>query len=246
MYKPTTTASAVLALAAATGVSAADFSAWAFGNMFAVGPPASGAAHITKATWSVVPPATPSDATDEKSDPPFLSLWIGVSDSVSDESTALVQPLLNWSPDQESQWPASFAWEIRIADGGGGFAAGQVAQPYVAVPKDTQIDFEITATSDKKTTQKVWINNKIVSQQDDDAGWLPTYLYSSNECYQNTCGSVAGYTWSNITITLSAADEAFGDTLSLTGAAGALTTADGGMTWTGDVEVDADHFPAAN
>ncbi|KKY13348.1 hypothetical protein UCDDS831_g09093 [Diplodia seriata] len=239
MYKT----SAVLALAAATtGASAADFSAWAFGNMFTVGP-ASGSSYITKATWSVVPPAVPSDATNKKSDPPFLSLWIGVSDSISDENTALVQPLLNWSPDQESQGCPAAADEWCV-DASTYFASGQVAQPYVEVPKDTRIDFEITATADKKTTQKVWIDDKIVSRQDDDAGWLPTYLYSSNECYQDTCGSVAGYTWSNITITLSAADKAFGNTLSLTGASGELTTADEGKTWTGAVKINADHFPA--
>ncbi|KAL0257590.1 hypothetical protein SLS55_008404 [Diplodia seriata] len=217
------------------------------------------------ATWSVVPPAVPSDATNKKSDPPFLSLWIGVSDSISDENTALVQPLLNWSPDQESQGCPAAADEWCV-DASTYFASGQVAQPYVEVPKDTRIDFEITATADKKTTQKVWIDDKIVSQQDDDAGWLPTYLYSSNECYQDTCGSVAGYSkllppptpvcskalmltaqkpaWSNITITLSAADKAFGNTLSLTGASGELTTADEGKTWTGAVKINADHFPA--
>ncbi|OJD29644.1 uncharacterized protein BKCO1_7600022 [Diplodia corticola] len=219
MYKSTTSA-AVLALAA--GASAADYSAWAFGNMFTLGP-TTGDAYITKATWSVVPPAVPTDATDEKSDPPFLSLWIGVSDSISDENTALVQPLLNWSPDQDSQGCPASASEWCV---------------------DASTYFSFTATSDKKTTQKVTMNNKVVSQQEDDAGWLPTYLYSSNECYQDTCGSVGGYTWSNITITLSAADKAFGDTLSLTGASGELTTADDGKTWTGSVKINADNFPA--
>ncbi|KAF4536940.1 uncharacterized protein LTHEOB_11808 [Lasiodiplodia theobromae] len=239
MYK--STSAAVLALAA--GASAADFSAWAFGNMFTVGP-ATGNAYITKATWSVLPPAVPSDATmKDKSDPPFLSLWIGVSDSISDENTALVQPLLNWSPDQDSQGCPAAADEWCV-DASTYFASGQVAQPYVQVPKNTKIDFEITATSAKKTTQKVWISDKLVSQQEDNAGWLPTYLYSSNECYQNTCGSVGGYTWSNISITLSAADKSFGNTLSLTGASGKLTTSDNGKTWTGSVKINADHFPA--
>lgn len=94
------TPAALLALAA--GASAADYSAWAFGNMFSVGP-SSGDAYITKATWSVVPPAVPTDATEGASDHPFLSLWIGISKSISDQGAALVQPLLNWSTNQESQ-----------------------------------------------------------------------------------------------------------------------------------------------
>ncbi|EKG16377.1 hypothetical protein MPH_06408 [Macrophomina phaseolina MS6] len=126
------------------------------------------------------------------------------------------------------------------------FIAGQVAQPYVRVPKETQIDFEVSASSAKKTSQKVWISGKLVSQQEDDAGWLPTYLYSSNECYQDTCGTLNGYTWSNLTITLSAADKAFGNTLSLTGATGSLDTPDGGKTWTGSIKINKDHFPASN
>lgn len=99
-------------------------------------------------------------------------------------------------------------------------------------------------------------------------GWLPTYLYSSNECYQDTCGSQAGYSkiallpdttigvllltyvflaaWSNLTITLSAADKSFGNTLELTGATGKLTTSDNGKTWTGDIKINADKFPASN
>lgn len=91
-------------LALALQASAQDYSAWAFGNMFTLGPTSDDSIYITKATWSLEPPATPSGATmKDKSDPPFMSIWIGVSDSISDESTALVQPLLNWSPDQASQ-----------------------------------------------------------------------------------------------------------------------------------------------
>lgn len=100
MYRSTTSA-AILSLA--LRAAAADYSAWAFGNMFTLGP-VSGDAYITKATWSVVPPATPASATmKDKSDPPFMSIWIGISDTISDENSALVQPLLNWSPDQASQ-----------------------------------------------------------------------------------------------------------------------------------------------
>ncbi|KAK7718179.1 hypothetical protein SLS57_006053 [Botryosphaeria dothidea] len=242
MYRSTTSA-AILSLA--LRAAAADYSAWAFGNMFTLGP-VSGDAYITKATWSVVPPATPASATmKDKSDPPFMSIWIGISDTISDENSALVQPLLNWSPDQASQGCDAAADEWCV-DASTFFPSGQVAAPYVKVPKDTQVDFEITATAEKKTNQKVWISGELVSQQADNAGWLAKYLYSSNECYQDTCGPIDGYTWDNVTITLSAADEAFGKTLSLQGGSGSFDTTDGGKTWTGSIKINADKFPASN
>ncbi|GME59601.1 uncharacterized protein LTHEOB_11808 [Neofusicoccum parvum] len=241
MYTSTSLAMLALALRA----SAADYSAWAFGNMFTVGP-VSGDNYITKATWSVVPPATPSGATmKDKSDPPFMSIWIGVSDSVSDENTALVQPLLNWSPDQSSQGCSASATEWCVA-ASTYFASGQIMQPYVPVPSASQIDFEITTQSKTNVSQKVWIGGELVSQESDNPNYLPTYLYSSNECYQDTCGSLDGYTWSNISITLSAADNSFGSTVQLTGASGELTTADSGKTWTGSIKINKDKFPSSN
>ncbi|KAF4545853.1 uncharacterized protein LTHEOB_4505 [Lasiodiplodia theobromae] len=234
------TPAALLALAA--GASAADYSAWAFGNMFSVGP-SSGDAYITKATWSVVPPAVPTDATEGASDHPFLSLWIGISKSISDQSAALVQPLLNWSTNQESQGCPASATEWCV-DASTFSNDQQTAQPYVRVANGQKVDFEVTATAQKTTHQKVYINGEVISEQDDgNVGFLPTYLYSSNECYQNTCGSVDGYTWEDITITLSTADKSFGDTLELRGASGSLDSSDGGKTWTGSIKIDADHFP---
>lgn len=76
-------------------------------------------------------------------------------------------------------------------------AAGQVAQPYVEVPKNTRIDLEsmfprlassyypaftdnkpVTVTSAKKTTQKVWISDKLVSQQEDSEHNLLCHSYN--------------------------------------------------------------------
>jgi hypothetical protein len=76
---------------------------WHFGNMFAIGP-ASNNAQITKATYSLTPPPVPCGSTQENAnDAPWLSIWIGISASMSDQAADLFQPLLNWSPDQESQ-----------------------------------------------------------------------------------------------------------------------------------------------
>ncbi|KAG6365600.1 hypothetical protein INS49_007211 [Diaporthe citri] len=120
----------------------------------------------------------------------------------------------------------------------------QVAQPYVPVPKASLLSFEIDTTEDKKASQKIWIDGKLVSSQTDTMDGYPAYLYSSNECYKNQCGSINAYSWDNVTITLNEADESFGKAFQPTGASGSFSTSDNGKTWTGTVKIDADHFPA--
>lgn len=91
-------------LALALRARAGEFDAWKFGNMFALGP-TTGDAYITKATWSVVPPSVPCGSKMENpNDPPFMSIWIGVTQTFTEPGMDLFQPLLNWSPDQESQY----------------------------------------------------------------------------------------------------------------------------------------------
>lgn len=70
------------------------------------------------------------------------------------------------------------------------------------------------------------------------------YLYSSNECYQNVCGTLSNYSWENITITLSEADQSFQNTISNHGARkSGMTTADGGKTWhINSFVIDRDYF----
>lgn len=76
-------------------------------NSFSLGP-AKNNAQITKATYSLVPPAVPCGAGEKNtSTPPSLALWLGLSDSASNQNTDLFQPLLNWSPDQQSQYVPS-------------------------------------------------------------------------------------------------------------------------------------------
>lgn len=49
-----------------------------------------------------------------------------------------------------------------------------------------------------------------------------------------------------MTITLSAADENVGDTLSLSGATSSgFTSSDDGVTWAGDVKFGSDKFPSS-
>lgn len=94
---------AAVPLALALRAAATTKDSWAFGNGFYSGP-SSGNAHITKATWSLVPPAVPEGVTvEDESDQVWMSIWIGLSSTAGDENANLYQPLLNWSPDQESQ-----------------------------------------------------------------------------------------------------------------------------------------------
>lgn len=49
-----------------------------------------------------------------------------------------------------------------------------------------------------------------------------------------------------MTITLSAAEESFGDSLSMTGATSeGFTSSDNGVTWTGEITFNADKWPSS-
>jgi hypothetical protein len=63
-------------------------------------------------------------------------------------------------------------------------------------------------------------------------GMKPSLFYSGTECYDDGCGTLDAFSWSNITITLNKAASDFDQTLSLTGATSSgLSTSDGGITW---------------
>jgi hypothetical protein len=96
----------VIPAVAAVGAAASQpADSWVFGNsLFYLGPP-SGSARITKATYSIVPPAVPSGATvSNANDEVWVSVWVGASSTAGDADANLYQPLFNWSPDQESQY----------------------------------------------------------------------------------------------------------------------------------------------
>lgn len=100
----------------------------------------------------------------------------------------------------------------------------------------------------------------------DGNGKGPTYIYSSNECYQGACGTLPAYSkliepailncivflcanfilsgWSNLTVTLAKADKTFGDSLQLTGATSTgVKTTDDGKTWHVDaIKINQDFF----
>ncbi|KAI9044511.1 uncharacterized protein KD926_000422 [Aspergillus affinis] len=218
------------ALALAAPAAAGMYDDWHFGNMFVLGP-TSDDVSITKATYSLETPSVPCGVKQTKDEAPWLSIWVGVSASMSDQSADLFQPLLNWSPDQEAQGCPATDKEWCVATSTY-HLSGQVQQPYVTVPNGSKIDFTISVEGDK-INQEVVIDGKTVSKQSDDKSVTPKYIYSSNECYLNTCGLMDAYTWSDVTIELDGKDPNFGETLSFVdGSSDGLTTSDGGKTWT--------------
>ena len=93
------------ALSLALGAKADTYPGYEYGNMFYLGP-TTGGQYITKATYSMVPPAPPTDYSTTDEDQTWLSLWIGVQADPTNEDVLdmnFVQPLLNWAPDNEAQ-----------------------------------------------------------------------------------------------------------------------------------------------
>lgn len=95
-----------LALAAVDKVTADTYPGYEYGNYFYLGP-TTGGQYITKATYTLVPPAPPTDYRTSNSEQTWLSLWIGLQDNPDTSSNVLdmdfVQPLLNWGPDN-TEW----------------------------------------------------------------------------------------------------------------------------------------------
>ncbi|KAH6655174.1 hypothetical protein BKA67DRAFT_657128 [Truncatella angustata] len=212
---------------------AADWSgSYKFGNMFYTGPTASGV-HIVKATYSLIPPSTPCGyATSGGNEE--LALWIGVQDDPTNQDVMqenFVQPLLNWAPSQKQtgcDTSDNTEWCVAASTY---TPEGQNGQTYEPIAAGAQLDFEITV--DGSVTQSVYADGKLISTQTDSEGMVPAVFYGANECYLQSCGTLDSYSWTNITVQLSAADKNYGSTLSLTNAVSdGFATADGGITWT--------------
>ncbi|KAK8191515.1 hypothetical protein HDK77DRAFT_485997 [Phyllosticta capitalensis] len=225
------------AAALALGAKAQDSSSYdgyEYGNMFYLGP-TTGGQYITKATYSLVPPSPPTDYVTSKKDTTWLSLWIGIQADPTNENVLdmdFVQPLLNWAPDQEAQGCSADVnhWCVAASTY---TPQGQNGQAYVAIPSDATLDFEVSVNSEtNKIDQKVWINGELKSSQSDAQGMKPSVFYSGNECYDYGCGTLASYSWSNITLHMNEADAKYDTTMTLTNATSSgMTTSDGGKTW---------------
>ncbi|KAJ6093033.1 hypothetical protein N7486_008322 [Penicillium sp. IBT 16267x] len=233
-------------------------------SLFYLGPP-SGNARITKATYSILPPAVPSGAkVSHASDEVWVSVWVGASSSAGHEDYDLYQPLFNWSLDQESQGCSASAKEWCVA-ASTYTPDGQTGQSYVAVPQNTTVDFETlyldlmddleltmikVAVKDKKVIQTVTIDGEVVSKQNDTLDAALQYLYSSNECYtgSGSCGTLASYRITNLTVTLSEADTGFADVMSLDSVTDKnFKSTDGGITWHADwIKVPSVDFQSSN
>ncbi|UDD54966.1 hypothetical protein AFCA_002611 [Aspergillus flavus] len=258
---------AAVPLALALRAAATTKDSWAFGNGFYSGPATN--AHITKATWSLVPPTVPQGVeVQDSGDQVWVSLWIGLQHTNGDDSSYLYQPLLNWSPDQESQGCPATAEEWCVA-ASTYTPNGQNGQAYVTIPTGAQVDFEgehhildnhrdifvqiLTSqvtVENSKVYQTVTMDGKVISKETDDLDAELLYLYSGDECYTGSgnCGTLEAYNWNNITIHLSAEDEKFGDTLFLYKGSNSsgFTTSDGGKTWHAEsINIEQDSWTGA-
>ncbi|GME64933.1 hypothetical protein GTA08_BOTSDO03764 [Neofusicoccum parvum] len=201
-----------------------------FGNMFYSGPTSNGA-YITKATYSMIPPSTPCGYHSGTTEQEELSLWIGVQADPTGKDVMdmnFVQPLLNWAPNQKVTGceTDSEHWCIAASTY---TPSGQQGQSYKEIPTGSQLDF---TNSDSNVNQTVWIAGELISTQADSSGMKPSVFYSGNECSLYSCGTLNGYSWSNITLHLNEADEKYGNSFTLTNATSTgATTSDGGKTW---------------
>ncbi|CAN8103912.1 unnamed protein product [Discula destructiva] len=225
-----------------TGLAAAadTLPGYSYGNFFYLGP-TTGGQYITKATYSMVPPSPPTDYGRTDAEKTWISLWIGLQENPYSEDVMnmnFVQPLLNWGPDNSVYGCSADVehWCVAASTYVGGDVPTQEQQPYIEVPTDATLDFEVIMnTSTNKIDQKVWSNGELVSEQSDASGMQPAVFYSGNECYTDGCGTLDAYAWTNITIILNEADANFDQTLSLYNATtSGLETSDGGKTWTVD------------
>ncbi|KAK7729240.1 hypothetical protein SLS53_009304 [Cytospora paraplurivora] len=219
-----------------------------FGNSFYLGPWGNTDAYITKATYSLTAPSVVTDY-DTSDSSLWVAIWIGVQQSDEDvDNENLVQPLLNWCIDQESCGcdASSTEWCVTASTY---TPEGQTGQAYVTVPKGATLDFEIAVNSSTSyIDQKVWLNGELVSQQSDSPplttvlltakGMKPGVIYSANECSDSNCGTLAAYSWENLTLVFSEAVSDLNSYMSYDGASSdGLTTSDGGITWV-DAAID--------
>ncbi|KAL1614862.1 hypothetical protein UCDDS831_g00206 [Diplodia seriata] len=249
MRSTTVSAAAALSLALRASAQSSDESwidNYKFGNMFYTGP-TSGGAVITKATYTMAPPEIPCGYATGGSVNEELALWIGAQPNPTGKDVlqlSFVQPLINWAPDQQATGCDSTNENWCIA-ASAYHPSGQVSQTYQPVAPGTSLDFEIAVDeASTNITQKVWNGGKLISEQSDNPGMKLEVFYSGNECYGADCGTLQGYSWKNVTVHLDQADEAFGNTLSLTGASSdGFSTSDGGKTWHADeIKINEDYF----
>lgn len=219
--------------------------------MFYAGP-TSGGAYITKATYSMAPPAIPCGYATDATQQEELALWIGAQESPTGKDVlqiSFVQPLLNWAPNQQNTGCDTTAdnWCITASTY---HPEGQVSAGYKPVAPGTALDFEIAIDSaSTNITQSVKSNGELISSQSDNPGLKLEVFYSGNECMLADCGTLDGYSWKDITVHLNQKDANFGNTLSLTGATSetGFTTSDGGKTWYAEeIKIGKDYFYTDN
>ncbi|SPJ72607.1 uncharacterized protein FTOL_02336 [Fusarium torulosum] len=81
--------------------------------------------------------------------------------------------------------------------------------------------------------QNVYIDNALVSTISTSKGQHGEIFYISMECAAGTCSTTPAHSWEDVSITLSKADESFGQNSGWEQGAtgGKMSTSDGGKTW---------------
>lgn len=201
------------ALAAAAAV--AKVARAANGPAFSTGP-TSDDTYIAESWATLTLPAAPSDNNGD------LSLWVGMGTSAGDLIQSIAE---NYAA---SDWSV-YAYTLVETS-----ATSQTPIQADGANADAGVDVTFHYKYDESTgnyTQTVYKAGTVVSTLSTSDGKAEGWG-SAVECAEENCGTVPSHTWSNVSITLSAADASYSDTLGLgTGVDASMSTSDGGITW---------------
>lgn len=215
--------SALAAAATVAKVRAAD------GPAFSTGPTSSDT-YIVESWATLTLPDVPTDNSGD------LSLWVGMGTSNGDliQSIAENYATSDWSVYAYTLIETSATSQEPIQ------AAGSTADAGVAISFHYKYD-----SSTGNYTQTVYKAGTVVSTLSTSDGQAEGWG-SAVECAATDCGTVPSHTWSNVSITLSAADSAYSDTLALgTNVEATMSTSDGGITWeVGTIRKPSLFFPS--
>lgn len=200
---------------------------------------------ITKATYSVTLPTFPCGYVPGGEEQ--LALWIGMQDNPGNGSTQdinFVQPLVVWGPTANvTVDPAcnSETWcgtaSTYIGQGPDQHSAG-----FKPVAAGKTLHMEVVVGD--AVTQTMYLDGEVFSTQTDSPGMRPGVFNSQNECITDSCGTLEGFEWRDLRLTLKKAQPGWGPKMELANATTAgWRTPDGGVTWTNAcIRVEKDYL----
>lgn len=172
-----------------------------WGGAVSLGPTKS---RITHAVTTITPGQAPTTQTGE------LFLWPGMSNGTGD----LVQTTLESWPSNSWCGAATGQWCIRCSVFG---SFGQLDGTAGVVSGSTPVKIDYTLQSDGQTWLQTATNantGAVLSTYSHNSGPYMTGYGTGTECDGGCSGTIAAQTYTNTVITLYAADETFGNTIS--------------------------------